>query len=228
MTGVWKWLARYDRIEMFCALAAARSAGDSASTQLKQKNITVSTIMLWAMARMPLLLRSACGPYTRFWSTAKAEMIGEWLKENTITGIASHKVLKNAGSGMPSLAEAKKAPFQLGIRLTANSSRAATNGYTSTLMALTITPWPQRTMAIRPRISTSERIARGGGAMCSWCSMKLLRVLVSATLYTSKIGKIAKKYSSVISLPAPTPKCSSTTSVMSPDLPDSTKRVSPR
>ena len=58
--------------------------------------------------------------------------------------------------------------------------------------------------------------------------MKLPRVLVSATLYTSRIGKMAKKYSRVISLPAPTPKCSSTTSVMSPDLPDSTKRVSPR
>ncbi|MNY18443.1 hypothetical protein D3C86_1518220 [compost metagenome] len=62
MTGVWKWLARYDRIEMFCAFAAARSAGDSASTQLKQKNITVTTIIPWAMARMPLLLRSACSP----------------------------------------------------------------------------------------------------------------------------------------------------------------------
>ncbi|MNH41198.1 hypothetical protein D3C79_1026520 [compost metagenome] len=45
MIGVWKWLARYDRIEMFCCLAAARSAGLRASTQLKQKNITVSTIM---------------------------------------------------------------------------------------------------------------------------------------------------------------------------------------
>ncbi|CRM86391.1 hypothetical protein [Pseudomonas sp. 22 E 5] len=109
-------------------------------------------------------------------------MIGEWLKENTITGIASHSVLKNIGNGMPSLAEAKNAPFQLGIRLTASNSKAATKGYTSTLMALTITPWPQRTMAIRPRVSTSDRIARGGGARCSWCSMKLLRVLVSATL----------------------------------------------
>ncbi|MNJ64037.1 hypothetical protein D3C77_599730 [compost metagenome] len=61
--------------------------------------------------------------------------------------------------------------------------------------------------------------------------MKLPRVLVSATLYTNRIGKIARKYSKVISLPAPTPKCSSTTSVMSslaPRLPDSTKRVRPR
>ncbi|MNF14027.1 hypothetical protein D3C80_2160820 [compost metagenome] len=55
-------MARYDRIEMFCALAAARSAGDRASTQLKQKNITVSTIMLWATARMPLLFASAWAP----------------------------------------------------------------------------------------------------------------------------------------------------------------------
>ncbi|MNF26032.1 hypothetical protein D3C84_66590 [compost metagenome] len=64
--------------------------------------------------------------------------------------------------------------------------------------------------------------------MCNWCSRKLLRVLVSATLYTSRIGKIAKKYRSVISLPAPMPKCSSTTSVMSPERPDNTKRVRPR
>jgi hypothetical protein len=27
-------------------------------------------------------------------------MIGEWLKENTITGIASHRVLKNSGTGV--------------------------------------------------------------------------------------------------------------------------------
>ncbi|MNV84689.1 hypothetical protein D3C71_1785820 [compost metagenome] len=32
----------------------------------------------------------------------------------------------------------------------------------------------------------------------------------------------------MISLPAPMPKCSSTTSVMSPERPDSTKRVRPR
>jgi len=42
---------------------------------------------------------------------------------------------------------------------------------------------------------------------------------------------MAKKYSKVMSLPAPTPKCSSTTSVMSslpPLRPDSTKRVRAR
>ncbi|MNE16532.1 hypothetical protein D3C80_1094810 [compost metagenome] len=55
-------------------------------------------------------------------------MIGEWLNENTITGIASHRVLKNRSTGMPSLAWAKKAPFQLGIRLRASSNSAATNG----------------------------------------------------------------------------------------------------
>src|SRR5471032_548771 len=173
MVGLSKWLARYDRMDMFCAFASASCAGVRVSTQLNTKNSTITTINRCARHRICELRSSALAPYTRFWSTAKAEMIGEWLNENTITGIASHKVLKKAGSGMPSLAEAKKAPFQLGIRLTASNSRAATNGYTNTLMALTITPWPQRTMAIRPRISTSERIARGGGAMCSWCSMKL-------------------------------------------------------
>src|SRR5471030_3366638 len=101
---------------MFCALAAARSAGDKASTQLKQKNITVSTIMPCAVARMPLLLRSAWAPYTRFWSTAKAEMIGEWLKENTITGIASHRVCSNADGSGGLLAVERMPPFQCGTR----------------------------------------------------------------------------------------------------------------
>jgi hypothetical protein len=48
-------------------------------------------------------------------------------------------------------------------------------------MTLTVACSPQRTIASRPRISTNDRITRGGGA-CSWCSMKLLTVLVSATL----------------------------------------------
>lgn len=40
---------------------------------------------------------------------------------------------------------------------------------------------------------------------------------------------MAKKYNKVINAPALSPKCSSTTSVMSePSRPDSTKRVSPR
>ena len=62
ITGVWKWLARYDNTEMFCSLAAARSAGLNASTQLKQKNITVSTIITCAVASVRPLLRSASAP----------------------------------------------------------------------------------------------------------------------------------------------------------------------
>ncbi|MNO05968.1 hypothetical protein D3C81_2275570 [compost metagenome] len=56
------------------------------------------------------------------------------------------------------------------------------NGYTSRLMTLTVACSPQRTMASRPRISTNDSTARGGGSMCNWCSMKLPTVLVSATL----------------------------------------------
>ena len=48
MIGALKWFARYDRMEMFCAFAAARSAGERLSTQLNTKNITVSTIMMCA------------------------------------------------------------------------------------------------------------------------------------------------------------------------------------
>ncbi|PAV69424.1 hypothetical protein WR25_01089 [Diploscapter pachys] len=83
---------------------------------------------------------------------------------------------------MPSLAWAKKAPFQLGIRLSASSSKEATKGYTSTLMALTMICWPQRTTIINPQISSNANSARGGAPMCSWCSKKLVRVLVNATL----------------------------------------------
>jgi hypothetical protein len=38
-------------------------------------------------------LRSASTPYSSRFATAKEEIIGEWLKENTITGIASHSVI---------------------------------------------------------------------------------------------------------------------------------------
>ncbi|MNY56416.1 hypothetical protein D3C86_1924970 [compost metagenome] len=55
-------------------------------------------------------------------------MIGEWLNENTITGIASHKVCNNAeGSGSVD-AVARMPPFQCGIRNTARNSRATMNG----------------------------------------------------------------------------------------------------
>ena len=109
-------------------------------------------------------------------------MIGEWLNENTITGIASHSVLSNADGAGTSLAVLRMPPVQCGTRYTARNSKATINGYTIRLMALTITCSPQRTTASRPRINTNARIARGGGRMCSWCSMKLLTVLVSATL----------------------------------------------
>src|SRR5699024_12104991 len=78
---------------MFCSLAAARSAGVRLSTQLKTKNITVSTIMMCANARIFEHFCSAISPYSSRFATAKEEMIGEWLNENTITGIASHRVI---------------------------------------------------------------------------------------------------------------------------------------
>ena len=78
---------------MFCSFAAARSAGERLSTQLKTKNMTVSTIMMCARARMLEHFFSAPWPYSSRFATAKEEMIGEWLKENTITGIASQRVI---------------------------------------------------------------------------------------------------------------------------------------
>ena len=55
-------------------------------------------------------------------------MIGEWLNEKTMTGIASHNVSSNLLTLMPSLAWARKAPFQFGIRLRASSNSEATKG----------------------------------------------------------------------------------------------------
>ena len=170
---------------MFCSFAAARSAGERLRTQLKTKNITVSTIMMWARARMLEHFFSAPSPYSSRLATAKEEMIGEWLKEKTITGIASHRVISRP---LP-VTEAplrervsSAAPFHCGIRYSANTIRAITNGNTSTLIAFTIICSPKRTIVIMPTIRISDRIARGGGVMCSWCAMKLSTVLVIATL----------------------------------------------
>ena len=44
MAGLLKWLARYDRIDRFCALASASWALLRVSTQLKTKNSTIATI----------------------------------------------------------------------------------------------------------------------------------------------------------------------------------------
>ncbi|MCY1426786.1 hypothetical protein D9M71_426150 [compost metagenome] len=62
MVGLLKWLARYDRIDRFCALASASCAGDRVSTQLKTKNSTITTIRPWARPRICELRGSACSP----------------------------------------------------------------------------------------------------------------------------------------------------------------------
>ena len=55
-------------------------------------------------------------------------MIGEWLNENTITGIASHKVCSNADGAGRVLAVLRMPPFQCGIRNTAKNNSATMNG----------------------------------------------------------------------------------------------------
>ncbi|MNY69561.1 hypothetical protein D3C86_2075140 [compost metagenome] len=62
MVGLLKWLARYDRIDRFCAFASASCAGDRVSTQLKTKNSTITTIKAWARDRICELRCSACSP----------------------------------------------------------------------------------------------------------------------------------------------------------------------
>ncbi len=60
---------------MFCSFAAARSAGERLSTQLKTKNITVNTIMMCACEMLEHFF-SAPAPYSSRFATAKEEMIG--------------------------------------------------------------------------------------------------------------------------------------------------------
>ncbi len=60
-----------------CTYAAAKTAGVRLSTQLKTKNIKVSTIMMWAKARIVEHFFSAPSPYSSRFATAKEEMIGE-------------------------------------------------------------------------------------------------------------------------------------------------------
>ncbi|MNJ71272.1 hypothetical protein D3C77_677950 [compost metagenome] len=55
-------------------------------------------------------------------------MIGEWLNENTITGMASHKVCRNADPDGISLAVLRMPPLQCGIRNTARNARATMKG----------------------------------------------------------------------------------------------------
>ncbi|MNF13482.1 hypothetical protein D3C80_2153460 [compost metagenome] len=55
-------MARYDRIDRFCALASANCAGDRVSTQLKTKNSTITTISRWARDRICELRSSALAP----------------------------------------------------------------------------------------------------------------------------------------------------------------------
>ncbi|MCY1426785.1 hypothetical protein D9M71_426140 [compost metagenome] len=55
-------------------------------------------------------------------------MIGEWLNENTITGIASHRVCNNADGSGTVVAVARMPPFQCGIRNTARNNKATIKG----------------------------------------------------------------------------------------------------
>ena len=156
---------------MFCAFASARFSGERLSTQLNTKNITVSTIMMWAKPRIREHLRSASWPYSSRLATAKEEIIGEWLKEKTMTGMASHRVIHRpfpVAEALLSDSVSSTAPFHCGIKYSANTINANTNGNTSTLMALTIIFSPKRTIPIMPTIKISDKIARGGDTRPSW------------------------------------------------------------
>ena len=130
-------------------------------------------------------LRSASTPYSSRFATAKEEIIGEWLKEKTITGIASHSVIHSPlPDALALLKERVSSALVLhcGIRYSASIISATTNGNTRILIALTIICSPKRTMVIMPTIRISDRIARGGGGKANWWVIKLSTVLVIATL----------------------------------------------
>src|SRR5471030_2198413 len=102
-------------------------------------------------------------PYSCRLATANEEIIGEWLNENTITGIANHNVvIKLLPVPPPWMAVSKIAVVQLGIKYNPNNINAATNGNTRMLIALTIMVLPRRTIVINPRISTRDNMALGG------------------------------------------------------------------
>ena len=79
---------------MFCAFACARSAEDNVNTQLITKNITVRTIRICADAKIREHFCSASSPYSSRFATENAEIIGEWLKANTMTGIVNQMVIQ--------------------------------------------------------------------------------------------------------------------------------------
>ncbi|MNH42128.1 hypothetical protein D3C79_1037690 [compost metagenome] len=55
-------------------------------------------------------------------------MIGEWLNENTITGIASHTVCRNAEPDGNCAALSRMPPVQCGTRYRPSKPRATMNG----------------------------------------------------------------------------------------------------
>ncbi|MNP87154.1 hypothetical protein D3C76_1878570 [compost metagenome] len=55
-------------------------------------------------------------------------MIGEWLNENTITGMASHRVCRKAEAGGTWVALSRMPPVQCGTRYRPSNARATMNG----------------------------------------------------------------------------------------------------
>ena len=88
---------RRDKILIFCSFAATNSSGVNVNTQLNTKNITKNNKIVEAPFFLYVLIwRSAPSNvlYSRNCEQVKDEIAGEWLNENTNTGMVSHKVVK--------------------------------------------------------------------------------------------------------------------------------------
>ncbi len=81
------------------------------------------------------------------------EMIGEWLNENTITGIASHRVSKDRFRLQMQCPETAfpVLPVPLRDQVQSQQHQYANKRETRILIALTIICSPKRTMVIIPR-----------------------------------------------------------------------------
>ena len=110
--------------------------------------------------------RSAFSPYRLFCVEAKDEIIGAWLKENTITGTASHSECHRSGLLNWVLARplTKFAVCQVGTRYSEIPIKNTSSGNTNMPIAETIASLPRSNTRFRPPTTARLSQPRGSGA----------------------------------------------------------------
>ncbi len=105
---------------MFCSLAAARVCRSQAQYTAEDEEHYGQHHHDVCECEIFEHFCSAISPYSSRFATAKEEMIGEWLNENTITGIASHRVIHRpfpVADAVSRDSVSSAAPFHCGIRV---------------------------------------------------------------------------------------------------------------